>query len=111
MKLDKVSEEDLKAELARRQRARDEAENERTRRAHALVVEHVDALLALTPEHSYSTCSDENLAYVFPDNGYQKCNRCGLLEIKRCGCNLHDLVLTLELRVKAEKALDAPPRR
>ena len=75
--LSNISEEDLKKELQRRK-------DERFQQALAVRdkkiehwMKHLDAILALVPEHSRTYFSDTNL------NGRDCCARCKLLEFKQ----------------------------
>lgn len=60
-------------------------------RLQELVVTHVDILLAMTPNHDRTSCSDSDPCNGFdPCNGgrnvgHIRCTRCGLLNIKERG--------------------------
>lgn len=81
MDLNRFTDQDLKAELQRREEARkiDEAQARRARIQ--LLVEHRDVLLKFVP-HSRTSCSDED-----PNNGLgsadygARCERCALLTL------------------------------
>jgi len=57
-----------------------------------LVISHIDSLLALTPNHDRTSCSDDNLMNT--DRG---CARCVLLEAKQMGYLDHEIEVTVEV--------------
>ncbi len=89
--LSKVAQDDLLAELKRRETAREEAERKAKEKRDASVVANIDALLALVPEHGRTSCSDEK-----PVNE-SRCNRCTLLSIKSFGWVPDDLDVEISL--------------
>lgn len=84
-KISEITTADLEAELKRRREEAARIEAERRYQAGILVMEHIDALIALTP-HGRTSCSDEN-----PSNGIgsgdhgARCRRCLLLDAKEQG--------------------------
>jgi hypothetical protein len=76
MDIKEISTKDLQAELQRREH---EAALEAQRKREAkeqFWIEHLELILQLIPEHSRTSCSDEN------PNNYGRCDRCTLLEMR-----------------------------
>jgi len=75
-----ISDAELHGEVARRRESERQEAIERGKRSAKLVVQHLDVLLALIPEHSQNSCGD--LLLLNPDQG---CTRCQLLTVKHDG--------------------------
>jgi hypothetical protein len=76
--LTKATDDQLKAELKRREDERKVQERLRLEAHQKIVLDHIDALLSLVPTHGRTSCSDEN-----PCNAYNsRCQRCSLLKAK-----------------------------
>lgn len=83
-----ISDKELNEELARRKKEAAIAEAARSKAAAELLHAHVDALLAVVPKHSRTSCSDEN-----PSNTDRDCVRCQLLDIQSSGCSDYEISL------------------
>jgi hypothetical protein len=102
--LESFSDQDLQAELARRQEQRAKALQDERQRRFELLVRHRYALLEFIP-HGRTSCSDED-----PNNGLgrlnagARCLRCALLEVDTGDCLSYDFSLELNFRrLEAEK--------
>ncbi len=78
-----------------------EAEKEREAAAareklEKLILENIDALIALKPEHGRTSCDDVNL-----NNQHGRCDRCALLAIKVNQYVPDDLDIELNIRRRA----------
>ena len=82
---------ELEEELARRSEvARLAKEAERAERAKFLDSQ-IDSIIALIPEHSRTSCSDEDV------NNVGRCNRCTALWAKLCGWDpSYDIRITID---------------
>jgi hypothetical protein len=95
MSLEHLTDQELQAELERRQLEREQAAARARQDRFVALVEHREALLALVP-HGRTSCSDEN-----PVNGISvgtRCNRCALLEVTEFDFQYYDFDLTLNFR-------------
>ena len=73
-----VSDDELRAELERRNEGRRKAA-EREQEAHErFILEHISLLLQLVPEHGRTSCLEKDPAY-----NYRRCTRCTLLHIQQ----------------------------
>lgn len=95
----------LKAELQTRQDARDREALAQRDDHNRLVVENIDLLLALRPNHSYAACSDER------PRDDRCCGRCVLLEIKRIQWMDRELRVDVEIANDSLRDPDNPSRR
>jgi hypothetical protein len=83
---------ELEAEIKERRefeaRAREKARRERAE----ILLTKVDALLEIVPEHSRTSCSDEQY------HNMDRCTRCFLLDVKVCGFwdSSSDLILYIQ---------------
>jgi hypothetical protein len=98
---------ELKAEIRRREIDAIEDKNKKLEEHHAFVLEHVDLLLKLVPEHDIvhdrTRCSDES-----PINcSSLRCKRCALLSIKKENWN-YDLSVDISFRYEEPQEV---PRR
>jgi len=73
-----VSLKDLRAEVARKEKIGKQAYEAKKQKQRDLGLKHIDTLIELVPEHSRTSCKDENL-----NNSCGRCSRCVLLEAKR----------------------------
>jgi hypothetical protein len=80
-----VSQQDLEAEIRRRQVVEMEDEKARKEKLAAFALQNIDVLLAMFPEHSRNTCSDLMLNNGLHScaNGGFRCTRCFLLGCKQ----------------------------
>lgn len=78
--LQKLTTNELKAELARRKNELQAEEVVRRDKADQLVIDHADTLLVFIPQHSRTTCNDKNL-----QSDTSRCKRCFLLYAKEHG--------------------------
>jgi GTP1/Obg family GTP-binding protein len=69
----------ISKELAAVKAKRKEIEARKLERHRRVVTDNLDALLALTPDHSCINCSYNNAVNAFVDNGSYRCTRCALL--------------------------------
>jgi hypothetical protein len=76
----------LRAEVQRRENEAKQQRNENLALRQALIVDHVDTLLQLVPEHGRTSCSDANPGNAASDRN-PRCNRCQLLRIKQDNYN------------------------
>jgi hypothetical protein len=67
----------LEHKLAELQRRIDTAAEVAIAQREALYLEHIDALMAMIPDHSRTSCSDVN-----PCNADRHCYRCNLLHLE-----------------------------
>lgn len=95
MSLKNATEQELKAELARREQERRAQERlDRLERVRNLVL-HRDALLPLIP-HGRTSCSDDNIRNGLGSAEYgARCTRCALLELTEFDAENYDFDLTL----------------
>lgn len=93
-KFEGISDEELRQELIGREADRRVALNEAHRDCCALVLENIDLLIRLVPEHDTLNCSDTNLASAYTDHGKPRCRRCRLLTIRNQGYN-HDTMMEM----------------
>ena len=96
MTLANIPTDKLEQELIKREAAKLAATRLVNHRNKAFVLEHINALLDFAPEHSYTSCSDENPCNGYSRNGRPRCNRCALLSVQAERCNA-DLILSIEL--------------
>lgn len=98
MDLKQYSEKEIKDELARREKMRQDEEAEQRRQRLAIILENREALLKIIP-HSRTSCSDEN-----PVNGLYsaeygpRCVRCGLMELNEYDSQFHDITISVEIK-------------
>jgi hypothetical protein len=81
-----LSTQELREELRRREAVAKLQRNEKRSAGHLFVVENIDLLLTLAPEHSRSSCSDDNPLNHDGGGGdgrMYRCERCQLLRIKQ----------------------------
>lgn len=85
----------LSAELNRREQLRKETEEKLLVEKSVIIHKHVDALLELVPNHSRTSCSDDD-----PGNA-GRCARCTLLQTQSNGCHdwAYDIVIAFTKRV------------
>lgn len=81
-----ISDDDLRAEFARRQQVREQAMRERMalRRQRTIAVVTREMIDVLHPEHGRTGCSDGNTCNGWGssrDNSSPRCTRCALLEV------------------------------
>lgn len=88
--LQSISDTDLKAELQRREESALKAKQEALEKQRQLIVENVDTLLNLIPEHDRTSCNDEDRANARSF----RCKRCVLLQIQKDG--FMDNLFTIE---------------
>jgi hypothetical protein len=90
-----LSDEELRAELARREKQRELAALEVARARFATLLQSREALLELMP-HERTSCSDSN-----PVNGLEsaeygpRCSRCALLELSEVDADYFEFELSL----------------
>ena len=98
MNLEAFSDQDLQAELARRQEQRAKSLQDKRQRRFELLVRHRAALLEFIP-HGRTSCSDAD-----PNNGLgssnygARCNRCALLQVDASDYLSYDFGLELYFR-------------
>lgn len=105
MELETFSDSELQAELERRRQVlREEAQREQ--RAHErMLVTYIDALLGLVPDHSRTSCSDEDA-----NNYHGRCTRCTLMFIYENGyVPRPGIRLNLYLEFPQEEETEIPP--
>jgi hypothetical protein len=87
MSLKKISTDELRAELSRREEEARQAREEERRKAHEAQIARFEKLSleminVFVPEHSHMTCSDEPGNNGFwSDSFLPRCTRCALLEL------------------------------
>ena len=98
MDLKKFTDQDLQAELQRREAARKNLEMEQRQDRFRLLVQHRDVLLKFVP-HGRTSCSDENPCNGLGTAGYgARCDRCALLQLNEYDCVSYDVQVGLHVR-------------
>jgi len=100
MDVTKISDEDLKAELERREKVRREEEARALRCRQAMVAREINTLLHLHPEHDRNSCSDENACNSGYRTGRVRCVRCCLLDILRNPARIEGYDISLVVTYK-----------
>lgn len=91
----------LRQELKRREEQRVLDEMARKNEAAERIMQNLDALLLLVPEHSRTSCSDTNFSQ---NASHARCTRCVLLEAERDGFWRNDIELDILARYDAKHA-------
>lgn len=87
-----LSKDELKTELARREAQEQADERLRKNEEAERIIQNIDALLLLVPNHDRTSCSDTS----FSENaGHARCTRCVLLEAESDGYWRNDIDLTI----------------
>lgn len=98
MELNKFTDQDLKAELQRREEARKALEVQERQDRFRLLVQHRDVLLKFVP-HGRTSCSDEDPCNGPGTAGYgARCDRCALLQLNEYDCESYDVQVGLHVR-------------
>lgn len=96
--LESFSDQDLQAELARRQEQRAKALQDERQRRFELLVKHRDVMLEFIP-HGRTSCTDkEPINGLGSSNHGARCLRCALLEVDVGDCLSYDFSLELNFR-------------
>ena len=98
-----LSDEELQAELIRREIERRKVRNDKIAKGTEFVLQHVDQLLELCPDHDRTSCSDSKVCNHGPAEG---CRRCQLLWLKEMGFNSDNVVLDLQLHCEETSSTD-----
>lgn len=97
MDISSIPDEQLLAEMNRRDAERKAALMKKKQEYAALTLLHVNTLLLLVPEHDRTSCSDADVCNDHVNGESPRCVRCALLAMTASGENYDDLIARISL--------------